>query len=215
MHRTSEGIGWMLRQVFERISLEPVVEPLSDLVENRLKEARSKRPRPKCGTKGHILTWEGCDRVRCRCCNHFPRYTSGRPFANKELADRKLMLIYVLYVDTLLSKRAIPRLFTNDYHTIYDAVEEFETAFLDRFPVVWDKIAPCVGGLTHVDETPQTCSGYKVQEPPRPGLKRKGPVAPGRSRWTGDPGHEVTVAGACRGPVRVIRGWRDRSTKTS
>jgi hypothetical protein len=79
--------------------------------------------------------------------------------------------MFVLYVDTLLSTRAISRLFTHDYHTIADAVDEFETAFLDGFPVVWATIAPCVGGPTQVDETPQTCSGYKRQEPPRPGLE--------------------------------------------
>jgi hypothetical protein len=115
-------------------------------------------------------------------------------------------LTYVLYVDTLLSTRAIARLFNNDYHAIYDAVDEFETAFLNGFLVVWRRVAPYVGGPTQVDETPQTCSGYKRQESPRPGLKRKEPVAPGRSRWTGDPGDEVTVVEACRGPLRVIHG---------
>ncbi len=145
MHRTSEGMGWMLRKVFEQISLEPVVKPLSDLVENRLKEAWSERPCPNCGAEGHIRTWDGCDRVRCRSCGHSPRYTSGTPFANKELADGKLLLIFVLYVDTLLSTRAISRLFTHDYDTIADAVDEFETVFLDGFPAVWAAIAPCVG----------------------------------------------------------------------
>ena len=206
MHRTSEGMGWMIRQVFEQISWEPVVKPLSDLVKSRLKEAWSERPCPKCGAEGHIQTWDGCDRVQCRCCDHSPRYTSGTPFANKELADGKLLLIFVFYVDTLLSTRAISRFFTHDYHTIADAIDEFEAAFLAGFPAVWSTIAPCVGGPTQVDETPQTCSGYKGKNPPRQGLERKGPVEPGRSRWTGDPGDEVTVAGACRGPLRVIRG---------
>ena len=139
-------------------------------------------------------------------CDHSPRYTSGTPFANKELADGKLLLIFIFYVDTLLSTRAISRFFTHDYHTIADAIDEFEAAFLAGFPAVWSTIAPCVGGPTQVDETPQTCSGYKGKNPPRQGLERKGPVEPGRSRWTGDPGDEVTVAGACRGPLRVIRG---------
>ena len=206
MHRTSEGMGWMVRQVFEQVSWEPVVKPLSDLVKSRLKEAWSERPCPKCGAEGHIQTWDGCDRVQCRCCDHSPRYTSGTPFANKELADGKLLLIFVFYVDTLLSTRAISRFFIHDYHTIADAIDEFEAAFLAGFPAVWSTISPCVGGPTQVDETPQTCSGYKGKNPPRQGLERKGPVEPGRSRWTGDPGDEVTVAGACRGPLRVIRG---------
>jgi len=91
-------------------------------------------------------------------------------------------LTYVLYVDTLLSTRAIARLFNNDYHAIYDAVDEFETAFLNGFLVVWRRVAPYVGGPTQVNETPQTCSGYKGKNPPWQGLERKGIVAPGRSR---------------------------------
>jgi hypothetical protein len=198
----------MLRKVFERIPVDLLVEPLSDLVEERLKAAWSLRPCPRCGKQGLMQTWEGCDRVRCRSCGCFPRYTHGTPFAQKELADGKLLLIFVLYVDTWLSTRAIARLFEHDYHTISDAVDEFETAFIAGFPRVWEAIKPCVGGPTQVDETPQVCSGFVGQDPPREGLDRKGSVDPGRSRWSGEPGDELSVAAACRGPLRVIRALK-------
>ena len=99
-----------------------------------------------------------------------PRYTYGTPFAHKELVYGKLLLTFVLYVNTWLSIRAIARLFDHDYHTIHDAVDDFEIAFIAGFPRVWEAIKPCVGGPTQVDETPQVCSGFTGQEPPREGL---------------------------------------------
>jgi hypothetical protein len=72
-----------------------------------------------------------------------------------------------------LSIRVIARLFDHDYHTIHDAVDDFEIAFIVGFPRVWETIKPCVGGPTQVDETPQVCSGFTGQEPPREGLDHK------------------------------------------
>ena len=52
MHRASAGLEWVLRNVFERILVDPLVEPLSDL-EMRLKVAWSKRPCSRCGKEGY------------------------------------------------------------------------------------------------------------------------------------------------------------------
>lgn len=53
MHRASAGLEWVLRNVFERILVDPLVEPLSDRVEVRLKAAWLKRPCPRCGKEGY------------------------------------------------------------------------------------------------------------------------------------------------------------------
>ncbi|WP_343750071.1 IS1595-like element ISHsa2 family transposase, partial [Halococcus dombrowskii] len=84
------------------------------------------------------------------------------------------------------------------------AISDVETAFARGFPTVWERIEHTIAGPTQVDETQRVCSGFKGQNPPRDGLSRGGSPGPGRARWTGEQGDEMTLVAACRDVLQVI-----------
>jgi hypothetical protein len=90
------------------------------------------------------------------------------------------------------------------YKTVFDAINNVEAAFVRGFPTVWERVGHTITGPTRVDETQQVCSGFKGQNPPRDGLSRDGSPEPGRTRWTGEQGDEMTLVAACRDVLRVI-----------
>ena len=83
-----------------------------------------------------------------------------------------------------------------------------EAAVQRGFPVVWELLNRTIDGPTQVDESGKVCSGYKGQEPPRNSRSRGGSSRPGRSRWRGRHGDQLTLVAACHDSLRVIRGQR-------
>jgi hypothetical protein len=92
--------------------------------------------------------------------------------------------------------------YNRPYHT---TLREEEAAFEHGFSLVRERIRHSIDGPTQIDETGQKCSGYKGQTPPRDGLSRGGSGDRGRSRWEGAPGDTMTIIGASRDALRVIR----------
>ena len=88
------------------------------------------------------------------------------------------------------------------------SINQVEAAFESGFYLVWTHFQEDGDSPTQIDETGQKCSGFKRQTPPRDGLSRGGEGEPGRSRWEGAPGDTMTLVGACRDTLRVIRAER-------
>jgi hypothetical protein len=115
-----------------------------------------------------------------------------------------LLIASVLCADALLSLNQIALLLSPYYRTLHERLKEMESAFVNGFPTVWERVSQTVGGPTQVDETHQTCSGYKGQDPPREGLERGGTPDRGRTQWSGDQGDEMTIVSACRDVLYVV-----------
>ena len=130
------------------------------------------------------------------------------PFEGRILSPGEIVLVFVLYADTLLSIHQIAQLFDPVYNTIHATLGEGEAAFERGFSLVWERIQHSIDGPTQVDETGHKCSGDKGQTPPRDGLSRGGSGDRGRSRWKGAPGDTMTISGAYRDTLRVIRAER-------
>jgi hypothetical protein len=197
------AFGGMLQDVVERQAIVFRPEPLDTIVERRCKHAWEQAPCPECGET--VLQTRGVSpRVWCRNCRYSFTYTRNTPFANSGLTPGELILIFILYADTLLSINQIAQLFDPCYDTVHAQLREGEAAFERGFPLVWERIQHIVEGPTQIDETGSKCSGYKGQSPPRDGLSRGGSGDPGRSRWEGAPGDKLTLVAACRDVLRVV-----------
>jgi hypothetical protein len=127
------------------------------------------------------------------------------PFHGLTLTPGETIIAFVLYADTLLSIHQIAQLFDEVYDTVHTTIREVEAAFERGFYHVWARIQHTLGGPTQIDETGQKCSGFKGQTPPRESPSRGGSGDRGRSRWDGAPGDTITLIGACRDTLRVIR----------
>ena len=184
------------------IVLQP--EPLDAEIERRCKQAWEQTPCPECGETA-IRSGDDSPRVWCTNCRYTFTYTRNTPFHGRTLTLGEFIIAFVLYADTLLSIHQIAQLFDAVYDTVHTTIREGEAAFERGFSLVWQRIQHTVGGPTQIDETGHKCSGYKGQMPPRDGLSRGGPGERGRSRWESAPGDTMTLIGACRDVLRVIR----------
>jgi ribosomal protein S27AE len=197
------ALGGMLEQLVDFGVIEFRTEPLDDIVERRLKVIWSTRTCPNCDADA-LHAFDGSARIWCGRCDWKTTYTRGTPFYDSELAPGEFLVAFVLYADTLLSINQIAPLLDRAYKTVFEAISDVEAAFARGFPTVWERIGHTIAGPTQVDETQQVCSGFKGQDPPRDGLSRGGSPGPGRSRWTGEQGDEMTLVAACRDVLRVI-----------
>ena len=201
---TQTAFGGMLRDVVELNSIVLRPEPLDEEIERRCKQAWEQTPCPECGETA-IQSGDDSPRVWCTNCRYTFTYTRNTPFHGRTLTPGEFIIAFVLYADTLLSIHQIAQLFDAVYDTVHTTIREGEAAFERGFSLVWQRIQHTVGGPTQIDETGHKCSGYKGQMPPRDGLSRGGPGERGRSRWEGAPGDTMTLIGACRDVLRVIR----------
>ena len=198
------AFGGMLRYLVELNSLVLRPEPLDTEIERRCKQAWEEAPCPKCGETAN-QTGDSSPRVWCSNCRYTFTYTRNTPFHGRTLTPGEIVIAFVLYADTLLSIHQIAQLFDAVYDTVHTTIREIEAAFERGFYLVWERIQHTIDGPTQIDETGQKCSGYKGQTPPRDGLSRGGSGDRGRSRWEGAPGDTMTLIGACRDTLRVLR----------
>jgi len=204
MSNNRPAFGGMLAELVELGAIEFRPELLDDIVERRLKTMWSARSCPHCGADS-LQALSGSSRIWCGRCDWKTTYTRGTPFYNSNLAPGEVLIAFVLYADTLLSINQIAPLLSPRYKTLFEQIKDAETAFQRGFPTVWEHLPQTVEGSTQIDEAQQKCSGYKGQDPPRRGLNRAGSNSkPGRSRWNGDPGDDLTLIGACRDVLRVV-----------
>ncbi|WP_049998744.1 IS1595 family transposase [Halococcus sediminicola] len=197
------AFGGMLEQLVDLGAIEFRPEPLDAIVERRLKAIWTTRTCPSCDADAlHAL--DGSARIWCGRCDWKTTYTRGTPFYDSELAPGEFLVAFVLYADSLLSINQIAPLLDRAYKTVFEAISDVETAFARGFPTVWERIEHTIAGPTQVDETQRVCSGFKGQNPPRDGLSRGGSPGPGRARWTGEQGDEMTLVAACRDVLQVI-----------
>ena len=203
MSNERAALGGMLEQLVDLGVIEFSFEPLDAIVERRLMIIWTSRACPNCDTDTlHAL--DGSTRIWCGRCDWKTTYTRGTPFYDSELAPGEFLVAFILYADTLLSVNQIAPLLDRAYKTVFDAINDVEAAFIRGFPTVWERVGHTITGPTQVDETQQVCSGFKGQNPPRDGLSRGGSPEPGRTRWTGEQGDEMTFVAACRDVLRVI-----------
>jgi transposase-like protein len=198
------AFGGMLQHLVELTSIVLRPEPLDAEIERRCKRAWEEAPCPEC-EETTVKTREDSPRVWCSNCRYTFTYTRNTPFQGRALTPGEVVIAFVLYADTLLSINQIAQLFEAVYDTVHTTIREVEAALEGGFHLVWARIQDAIDGPTQIDETGQKCSGFKGQTPPRDGLSRGGSGDPGRSRWEGAPGDTMTLVGACRDTLRVIR----------
>ena len=198
------AFGGMLQDIVELTSIVLRPEPLDQEIERRCKQAWEQAPCPECGEIA-IQSGDSSPRIWCTNCRYGFTYTRNTPFEGRTLTPGEIVIAFILYADTLLSIHQITQLFEAVYDTIHTTIREGEAAFEHGFSLVWEPIQHTIDGPTQIDETGHKCSGYKGQTPPRERLSRGGSGEPGRSRWDGTPGDTMTLIGACRDVLRVIR----------
>ena len=203
MSNEHAALGGMLEQLAELGVIEFCSEPLDTIVERRLKTIWTSQTCPNCDADA-LRALDGSTRIWCGRCDWKTTYTRGTPFYDTELAPGEFLVAFILYADTLLSINQIAPLLDRAYKTVFEAISDVETAFARGFPTVWERIEHTIAGPTQVDETQRVCSGFKGQNPPRDGLSRGGSPGPGRARWTGEQGDEMTLVAACRDVLQVI-----------
>jgi transposase-like protein len=200
------AFGGMLQYLVEFTSIVLRPERLDAEIERRCKQAWEQEPCPEC-EETVVKTTEDSSRVWCSNCRHTFTYTRNTPFKGRKLTPGEAVIAFVLYADTLLSINQITQLFDAVYDTVHLMIREVEVTFERGFPLVWERIQHTLEGPTQIDETGQKCSGFKGQTP-RERPSRGGPGEPGRSRWNGAPGDTMTLVGACRDTLWVIRAER-------
>ena len=200
---TQTAFGGMLQHLVEFTSIILCPEPLDKEIERRCKQAWEQAPCPECGETA-IQSGDASPRIWCTNCRYVFSYTCNTPFEGRTLTG-EIVIAFVLYADTLLSIHQIAQLFEAVYDTIHTTIREGEAAFERGFFLVWERIQHTLDGPTQIDETGQKCSGFKGQTPPRDGLSRGGSGERGRARWEEAPGDTMTLIGACRDVLRVIR----------
>jgi len=205
--RNQTAFGGMLQDVVELASIVLRPEPLDAEIERQCKRAWEEAPCPDCGETA-VQTRDDSPRVWCSSCRYVFTYTRNTPFGGRALTPEEILVAFVLYADTLLSINQIAQLFDSVYDTVHTTIREVESAFERGFHLVWTRLQEDANDPTQIDETGQQCSGFKGQTPPRDGLSRGGSGEPGRSRWEGAPGDTMTLVGACRDTLRVIRAER-------
>ena len=201
------AFGGMLQQLVELTSIVLRPEPLDAEIERRCKHAWEQAPCPDCG-ETTVNAGDSSPRLWCSNCRYTFTYTRNTPFEGRTLAPGEVIIAFVLYADTLLSINQVAQLFEAVYDTVHTTIREVEAAFESGFHLVWTHLQEDGDSPTQIDETGQKCSGFKGQTPPRDGLSRGGDGEPGRSRWEGAPGDTMTLVGACRDTLRVIRAER-------
>jgi len=87
-------------------------------------------------------------RIWCGRCDWKTTYTRGTPFYDSELAPGEFLVAFVLYADTLLSINQIAPLLDRTYKTVFEAINDVETAFARGFPTVWDRVGHTIDGST-------------------------------------------------------------------
>ena len=90
-------------------------------------------PCPECGVTA-LQTRDDSPRVWCSHCRYSFTCTRNTPFANSQLTPGELLLVFVLYADTLLSINQLSQLFEPCYETIHTRLREGEAAFRTRLP---------------------------------------------------------------------------------
>ncbi len=201
------AFGGMLQQLVELTSIVLRPEPLDAEIERRCKQAWEEAPCPDC-SETTINAGDSSPRLWCSNCRYSFTYTRNTPFEGRTLTPGEVVIAFVLYADTLLSINQIAQLFEAVYDTVHTTIREVEAALEGGFHLVWTHLQEDGDSPTQIDETGQQCSGFKGQTPPRDGLSRGGSGDPGRSRWEGAPGDTMTLVGACRDTLRVIRAER-------
>lgn len=131
------AFGGMLQAVVERDAIVFRPEPLDVIVERRCKRAWDHAPCPEYGDTA-IQTRDDSPRVWCHNCRYVFTYTRNTPFENTQLTPGELLLIFILYADTLLSINQIAYLVEPCYDTIHSRLREGEAAFERGFPLVWN-----------------------------------------------------------------------------
>ena len=112
------AFGGMLQKVVERQAIVFRPEPLDAIVERRCKHAWEQAPCPECDATA-LQTRDDSPRVWCHNCRYGFTFTRNTPFANSSLSPGELLLIFILYADTLLSINQIAQLFESCYDTIH------------------------------------------------------------------------------------------------
>ena len=208
------AFGGMLQDLVELTSIVLRPELLDTEIKRRCKQAWEDAPCPECGDTA-VQSGDDSPRVWCRSCRYTFTYTRNTPFQGRTLTPGEIVIAFVLYADTLLSIHQITQLFDAVYDTVHTTIREVEAALKGGFYLVWERIQHSIDGPTQIDETGRQCSGFKGQTPPRDGLSRGGSGDRGRSRWEGAPGDTMTISGACRDTLRVIRAERVLNRKNS
>ena len=196
--------GGMLRHLVELTSILLRPEPLDQKIERHCKQMWEEAPCPDCG-EADIKAGDSSLRLWCTNCRYTFTYTRKTPFEGRTLTPGEILIAFILYADTLLSINQVAQLFETVYDTVHTTIREVEAAFERGFHLVWTEFQEDADSPTQIDETGRKCSGYKGQSPPRDGLSRGGSGEPGRSRWEGAPGDTMTLVGACRDTLRVLR----------
>jgi len=198
------AFGGMLHHLVELTSIVLRPEPLDQKIERHCKQMWEEAPCPDCSETA-IKAGDSSPRLWCTNCRYTFTYTRNTPFEGRTLTPGEIVIAFILYADTLLSVNQVAQMFEAVYDTVHTTIREVEAAFERGFHLVWTDLQEDVDSPTQIDETGQKCSGYKGQTPPRDGLSRGGSGEPGRSRWEGAPGDTMTLVGACRDTLRVLR----------
>ena len=201
---TQTAFGGMLRDVVE---LNPIVlgpELLNDEIERHCKQAWEHPPCPECG-EAAVQSGDDSPRVWCRNCRYTFSYTRNTPFEGRTLLPGEIVLTFIPYVDTLPTIHQIAQLFDPVYTTIHTTLRAGEAGPEGGFPLGWERIQHSIDGPIQIDETGHQCSGYTGQTPPQDSFSRGGSGDRGRSHWDGAPGDTMTIIGACRDTLCVIR----------
>ena len=132
---TRTAFGGMLRDIVELDSIVLRPEPLDKEIERRCKQAWEQAPCLECGETA-VQSGGGSPRVWCRNCRYTFTYTRNTPFEGRTLSPGEIVLVFVLYADTLLSIHQIARLFDPIYNTIHTTLREGEAAFERGFSLV-------------------------------------------------------------------------------
>ena len=135
MSNERAALAGMLEQLVDLGVIEFSFEPLDTIVERRCKRAWEQAPCPECG-ETTLQTQDDSPRVWCRNCRYSFTYTRNTPFATTQLSPGELLLIFILYADTLLSINQIAQLFEPCYDTVHTQLREEEAAFERGFPLV-------------------------------------------------------------------------------
>ena len=138
------AFGGMLQDVVELNSIVLRPEPLDDEIERRCKQAWEQAACPECGQTS-VQSGNDSPRVWCRNCRYTFTYTRNTPFEGRTLSPGEIVLVFVLYVDTLLSIHQIAQLFEpvfqscNWSHQILDHEKDLYRPIPHIWPVFQSK----------------------------------------------------------------------------
>ena len=175
------AFGGMLQDVVERQAMVFRPETLDSIVGRRCKHAWAQAPCPECSETA-LQTRGLSSRVWCRNCRYSFTYTRNTPFANSGLTPGELLLIFILYADTLLSINQIAQLFDPCYDTVHAQLREGKPHS--------NAASPSSGNVPAYHRETNTGRRNRLEVlrlqrsvPPRERPSRGGSGDPGRSRW--------------------------------